>query len=318
MKCCIVGAGAIGVYLGTTLAGAGHDVTVVARGKTAARLRESGMALTTQAGNVQTVRPRIVDSAAPGEAAGQDAVFITVKGYSVPELAPALEALSGAEMIFIQNGLPWWYLRGTGDDTLDPGGKLAAAVPASRIIGCVTYANVRNTGPGTAQHMGDDSFVLGRPDGSSDPALEKIAEAMAAAGLSARVSRSLARDIWIKLWGSVAFNPISALTGATLDLIAGSDETGPTVRRIMGEVETIAAAMGVEFGISIEERLAQAAKAGAFRTSMLQDLDAGRRMEIDAIIGSVAALARRNGVAIPATETLLALIRQKARIQGLD
>jgi 2-dehydropantoate 2-reductase len=141
---------------------------------------------------------------------------------------------------------------------------------------------------------------------------------MTSAGLSAAISRSVARDIWIKLWGSVAFNPISALTGATLDLIAQSEETGPTVRRIMREVEAVATAMGIEFGISVDERLAQAAKAGAVRTSMLQDLDAGRRMEIDAIIGSVGALARRNGVAVPATDTLLALIRQKARVFGLN
>lgn len=318
MKCCIVGAGAIGVYLGVNLARAGHDVTVAARGKTLARLREDGMTLTTLDGAMPTVRPRIADTAFPDEAGEQDAVFVTVKGYSVPDLAPFLAVLSGAETIFIQNGLPWWYLAGCGDDTLDPGGRLAAAVPASRIVGCVTYANVRNTGPGTAQHMGDDNFVLGRVDGRSDPALEEIARAMTSAGLSARISRSVARDIWIKLWGSVAFNPISALTGATLDLIAQSEETGPTVRRIMREVEAVATAMGIEFGISVDERLAQAAKAGAFRTSMLQDLDAGRRMEIDAIIGSVGALARRNGVAVPAIDTLLALIRQKARVSGLN
>lgn len=321
MKVCIVGAGAIGVYLAVRLERAGHDVTVIARGARAAAIRENGLALTAVSGEIQTSRPLVLEPDQAGSAERQDAVFVTVKGYSVTDTATALRSFvnGGAQIVFVQNGLPWWYLRDVSErNPLDPDGAIAQAVPMDHVVGCVTYANVRNSGYGTAQHVGDDTFVVGRPDGRSDPVLGALVQMMSGAGLNVRSSDFVQRDIWIKLWATVAINPISALTGATMDLIVTGQEMKPTVIQMMNEVKSVAQAFDVDFGISVEKRLDQAAQAGAFRTSMLQDLEAGRRMEIDAIIGSVCALARHAKLDVPVTEAVFALIRQRASVLGLE
>ncbi|MGF7159624.1 2-dehydropantoate 2-reductase [Rhodoligotrophos appendicifer] len=317
MKFCIIGAGAIGIFLSAHLARRGHEITVLARGARAAAIREKGVTLTADKGDGFSFRPQVAES---GEAlAPQDVVLVCVKGYSVPDIAATLQPLmqGTTQAVFVQNGLPWWYFGETGSQSLDPGGRIAAAVPLERTIGCVTYANVRNSGLGEAHHVSDNTFILGRPDGHSDPALGAIIEALAEAGIGARISDRIRTEIWLKLWGNLAFNPLSALTGATMDEII-ERETRPLVIAMMTEARDVAASQGIVFETSLEKRLATALLAGKFRTSMLQDLEAGRRLEIDAIIGAVAELARSVRVETPAIDMVLGLIRQKARLLGLD
>ncbi|WP_137391143.1 ketopantoate reductase family protein [Rhodoligotrophos defluvii] len=320
MKICIIGAGAIGVFLAARLGRLGHEIAVVARGERAAAIRDKGIVLSSADGHPIHQRPGVAERT---EALGlQDYVLVTVKGYSVPETAEILELLvrAGTQVVFVQNGLPWWYFAGEGSsvgEMLDPGGRLAVAVPRDNTIGCVTYANVRNTGLGEAHHVSDSTFILGRPDGRQDAALKRLAAAMADAGIDARVTADIRKEVWTKLWGNLAFNPISALTGAAMDEIILSPETRPLVIAMMSEARAVAEQTGVRFDMTVEERLAKAALAGAFRTSMLQDLEAGRRLEIDAIIGAVAALARDVGMATPSIDVILGLIRQKAKVLRL-
>jgi len=325
MRLCIIGAGAIGVFLAARLAKSGHEIAVVARGERAAAIRSNGIILTRADGDPIRERPHVAER---GEELGpQDYVLVTVKGYSVPETADTMRCLVGTpetraatQVVFVQNGLPWWYFAGersSVSEMLDPGGRLAAAIPGDRTIGCVTYANVRNSGLGEAHHVSDSTFVLGRPDGREDGVLAQLSAAMIDAGIDGRVTRDIRKEVWTKLWGNLAFNPISALTGAAMDEIITSAETRPLVMAMMAEAQAVAERTGVRFDLTVEERLAKAALAGAFRTSMLQDLEAGRRLEIDAIIGAVAALSRDLGVATPAIDTVLGLIRQKAKMLRL-
>jgi 2-dehydropantoate 2-reductase len=316
MRIAVVGAGAVGSYLATMLAGGGHDIAVLARGARAAAIRDIGISMQRKDGRVLEARPVVSDD--PAVLGPQDAVFVTVKAYSVPELAPVLPALCGAagRVVFVQNGLPWWYFA-DGSELLDPGGRLSSAVPLERVIGCVTYVNVRSVGPGRADHAGDDTFILGRPDGSDDRVVEGLVEAMGKKGIAARASDNLRREIWVKLWGSLAFNPLSALTLTTMDKIIAEPDTRPIVMAMMNEARALAASDGIDFGITVERRLELASSAGAFKTSMLQDLEAGRPLETDAIIGAVAEHARNRGVPTPMVDTVLGLLRQKARALGL-
>jgi 2-dehydropantoate 2-reductase len=215
-------------------------------------------------------------------------------------------------VVFVQNGIPWWYAAASAGDRLDPGGRIAATVPMDRVVGCVAYANVRNLGPGRAEHVADDTFILGQPDGRIAPALEAVAAVLRAAGVEARLTEAIQREIWLKLWGNLAFNPISALTGATMDRIIAEDATRPIVIAMMQEARLVAERLGVTFETTIEQRLATASRAGAFKTSMLQDVEAGRPLEIDAILGAVADAARRTGIATPTIDVVLGLITQKA------
>ncbi|MGE0719371.1 MAG: 2-dehydropantoate 2-reductase [Alphaproteobacteria bacterium] len=320
MKFTILGPGAVGCYLAGMLGRRGHEISVLARGARAAAIRTDGIRLTRkdEAGTT-VVRPAVVE--APDALGAPDAAFVCVKAYSVPMLVPALAALSraGTTIVFVQNGIPWWYLASAAGEgsALDPGGAIAAAVAPERVVGCVTYVNARNAGPGIIEHVGDDTFVLGRPNGAEDATLAGIVAAMADAGIAARASTELRRDIWLKLWGNLAFNPISALTGATMDKIIAEPDTRPLVMAMMREAQALVGADGIQFPLTIEQRLEIGAKAGAFKTSMLQDLEAGRPLEIDAIIGAVSEYGRRLGVATPAIDTVLGLIRQKARGLGL-
>jgi 2-dehydropantoate 2-reductase len=315
MKIGIVGAGAVGGYLACMLARTGHDIAVLARGPRAATIRDHGIALSRKDGGHCQVRPRVVEH--PSQLDGCETTFVCLKAYSVAKVAPALASLCHDEsrIVFVQNGLPWWYFAGAGgSELLDPGGRIAAAIPLRHVTGCVTYVNVRNAGPGRAEHVGDDTFVLGRPDGAIDKPLERLVAAMVEAGIAARATGALRREIWIKLWGNIAFNPISALTAATMDRVIAEATTRPIVIAMMEEARAVAAKGGIDFGMSIEQRLEIAARAGAFKTSMLQDVEAGRRLEIDAIIGAVAEHGRRVGIATPTIDVVLGLIRQKGQV----
>jgi 2-dehydropantoate 2-reductase len=316
MKIAVLGAGAVGSYLACMMGQRDHEIIVLARGERAAAIREYGITMGRKSGISLHLAPNVAEDA---EGLGTpDIAFVCVKAYSIPALATVLADLSRATVpiVFVQNGIPWWYLSdqaGHGKPTLlDPGGKLSDSIEKSLVLGCVTYVNVQNVAPGQAKHVGDDTFILGRADGKTDQALESTIAAMIEAGIQARASEDLRRDIWVKLWGNLAFNPISALTGATMDKIIASPDTRPLVMAMMGEAQALAAKSGIEFPMSIEQRLEIAAQAGAFKTSMLQDVEAGRPMEIDAIIGAVSAYGRLMGVETPSIDIVLGLLRQKA------
>lgn len=319
MKIAVLGPGAVGSYVACMMGRHGHAVTVLARGKRASAIRDQGIRMQRKDSSELHVKPTVVEDA--GSIGSPNAAFVCVKAYSLPALVPALAAVArtGAPIVFVQNGIPWWYLAAhAGESTLlDPGGAIAAAVPRDCVVGCVTYVNVQNAGPGVANHVSDDTFVLGRPGGTVDATLQTIVDAMVDAGIQARASDNVRGDIWVKLWGNLAFNPISALTGATMDRIIAEPETRPLVMAMMGEAQAVAAKAGIVFPMTIEQRLEVAARAGAFRTSMLQDLEAGRPLEIDAIVGAVAEHGRRAGVPTPNIDVVLGLIRQKARGLGL-
>jgi len=317
MKIAIVGVGAVGTYLACRLGQTRALVSVAVRKEHRATIAAQGLTMTTEQGDTVQAHPRVIGDDAPDI---QDCVLVSVKAYAVPGVAADIERLLGPHtcVAFVQNGIPWWYrLDATAANPLDPDGHLARLVPAERIIGAVAYVNVQNRGPGRAHHVSDDTYVLGRPDGRSTPMLEQLATLMRAAGLEIRVSERIQKDIWQKLWGSLAFNPISALTGATLDRIIAEPSSRPIVVAMMSEARAVAERAGVRFDISVEQRLEAAARAGAFKTSMLQDLEAGRRMEIDAILGAVSAAAHGMRVQAPTIDVILGLLTQKAKTLGL-
>jgi 2-dehydropantoate 2-reductase len=282
-------------------------------------IQAAGVTMTGADGATIAARPKVLGLS--GLCPAQDCIFVCVKAYAVPEIVPSLAPLigPGTSVVFVQNGLPWWYRAEgfAGSERLDPGGRMAAAIPFDRVVGCVSYANVQNAGPGLARHVADDRFVLGRPDGHVPPSLERIVALLRSGGVDALATPEIGREIWLKLWGSLAFNPISALTGATMDRIIADGATRPLVMAMMAEAREVASRLGVSLGIGIEERLATAARAGAFKTSMLQDVEAGRRIELDAILGAVADAAHEVAVPTPAIDTVLGLLTQKAEVLGL-
>lgn len=316
MRIAIYGAGAVGGYLGVQLALAGQDVTLIARGAHLAAMRANGVRLLI--GDEQRVaRPRCVQ--VPSEAGPQDYVFLTTKAHQLPGIVDALPALLGAEtaVVTAQNGIPWWYcyrLEGPWEDrrltSVDPGGRLWEAIRPERVIGCVVYPAVEIVEPGVIRHVEGDRCSLGEPDGSRSARASRLSRALIAAGLRAPVRSRIRNELWIKLWGNVAFNPISALTGATLDVICRDPGTRALARAVMIEAQAVASALGEQFRIDVDQRIDGAARVGAHRTSMLQDLERGRRMEIDAIVGAVGELGRLTGVATPSIDALYALVRQ--------
>lgn len=323
MKVCIAGIGAIGTYLACKLSRTGISLSVLARGERAGAIRANGLSLTSAtSGEEILARPQVLEP--PLAADHQDWLFICVKAYSVPEIVRSAKPLIGPDthVVFAQNGLPWWQGArqgariGGGLDRLDPGGHVAAAIDMDRVVGCVTYSNVANLGLGRAHHVSNDTFLLGRPDGNVTAPLERIGEALRHAGVDARLTPAILREVWLKLWGNLAFNPISALTGATMDRIIGDAATRPVVIGMMREAEQVAERLGVHFEMKIDKRLEAAASAGAFKTSMLQDLEAGRPLEVDAILGAVADVARRVEVKTPTIDVVLGLLTQKIETIG--
>ncbi len=323
MKICVVGAGAIGGFVGAELALAGEEVTLVARGAQLEAIQRHGLRLVRD-GEERTAHPRVLGD--PAAAGPQDVVILAVKAHSLPALAERIGPLLGTDtsVVTMVNGIPWWYFHRHPEpqrdwilDTVDPGGRIWRAVGPQRAIGCVVYPACDVPEPGLVVHESDDRFTLGEPDGTTSDRCRRLAEAMGRARMSAPVRAHIRNEIWIKLWGSATFNPVSVLTGATLDVITGDPDTRAVCRELMLEIQAVAEVLGVRFGIPIERRLAGAAAVGAHRTSMLQDLERGRSLEIDALVGSIQELGRRVGVATPKLDAILALVRQKARVAGL-
>ena len=323
MKIAIFGAGAIGGYLGCELARAGADVTMIARNRTLAAIRDRGIALHID-GEMRIGRPAATDD--PAEAGPQDAVIVAVKANVAPAIAPGLAPLLGPETAVVTavNGIPWWYfhdyggaLAGTRLESVDPGGVQWRTIGPRRAIGCVVYPAAEAVAPGIIRHISLNRFSLGEPDGTRSDRVRRLSTALIAAGFSAPVRPRIRDEIWLKLWGNLSFNPVSALTGATLEQMAGDPLVRPLLVAMMTEARAVGEALGVSFGIDLDRRIDGAGKVGAHRTSMLQDLDAGRKMEIDALVSAVQELARLVGIATPAIDIVAGLIRMRARVDGL-
>jgi len=314
-KFAIFGAGAIGGYLGAKLALAGLDVTLIARGPHLAAMQKDGLRVI-EGEAEHVVRPRcLADSR---EAGPQDYVFLTLKAHSLTPALDAITPLLGPEtaVVTAQNGIPWWYfykLPGPWQDhrleSVDPGGRIWQAIGPQRAIGCVVYPACEVVAPGVIRHVEDSRFSLGEPDGTRSQRAVRLARALVGAGLRAPLRGRIRREIWLKLWGNVALNPLSALTRATLAEICAQPATRAFARAVMAEVEAVAAALGERMAVDVEARLAGAGGVGAHKTSMLQDLEAGRPMEVEALTGAVVELARLTGVATPSLDALDGMIR---------
>ncbi|MEN9411002.1 MAG: hypothetical protein RL216_2976 [Pseudomonadota bacterium] len=324
MKVCIFGAGAIGGYLAAKLVQAGGaDVSIVARGPHLAAVQADGLTLEEE-GQSTTVPVRAVQDAA--DLGPQDYVIVTLKAHSVPGVVPAMQPLIGPGTTIVSgvNGVPWWYFHklggpyeGTRLDSVDPGGVQWAGFGPDRVLGCVVYPAAEVIRPGVVRHVEGNRFSLGEPDGSKSDRALALSEVMGKAGLKAPVRPKLRDEIWVKLWGNLSFNPISALTHATLDVLCTDPGTRDVARRMMLEAQAIAEHLGVTFPIDVERRIDGGAAVGAHRTSMLQDLTAGRPMEIDALVRSVQELGRITRTATPTIDTVLALIALRGRVAGL-
>ncbi|MGK9167213.1 2-dehydropantoate 2-reductase [Inquilinus limosus] len=323
MKLCIYGAGAIGGYLGVQLHRAGVDVSLVARGLHLEAMRQNGLTLRID-DEVRTARIRCTDN--PAELGPQDYVVICLKAHSVPGVVEAMQPLLGRETAVVTavNGLPYWYfhrhggeLEGRTIETVDPGGLQWKRLGPERGIGCIIYPATEVVAPGVVEHHYGDKFPLGEPDGSRSARVTALSEAMEAAELKAPVRDNIRDEIWLKLWGNLCLNPISALTHATLDVITGDPSTRDVARRMMAEAQAIGGRLGVHFRVDIERRLDGAGAVGAHRTSMLQDLERGRPMEIDPLVTVIQELGRMVGVPTPTVDTVLALVQQRAEIAGL-
>ena len=322
MRICIFGAGAIGGYLAAELALAGQEVTVIARGAHLAAIRENG--LTLLIGDERKVA-RVAATSDPAEAGPQDSVIVTLKAHSLPPVAHQLAPLFGPDtsVVTAMNGVPWWYFErqpgpwaGQPIRAVDPEGRIAAAITPERVIGCVVYPACEVVEPGVIRHVEGNRFQLGEIDGSRTARVQALSQAMGAAGLKAPVRPRIRDDIWLKLWGNAGFNPISALTHGTLEEIATDAATRPIVRALMVEVEAVATALGAKLAVDVDTRIQWAKDVGAHKTSMLQDLERGRPMEIDALVAAVQELARLVGVATPTLDVVLGLVRQRARVAG--
>lgn len=322
MRIAIFGAGAIGGLLGAELALAGTSVTLIARGAHLKAMKERGLTLI-RGGESRVARPALSDDpAAVGE---QDYVILTLKAHSVPAAVPSIRALLGPKtaVVTAANGVPWWYFHGLEGPyrdrrlaSVDPGDIQWQGIGPERVIGCVVYPAADVAEPGVVRHLEGDRFLLGEPDGSRSDRAARLSRILIGAGFKAPVRPRIREEIWIKLWGNVAFNPVSALTGGTLGEIWADVGTRDVVRAVMVEAQAVAEKLGIRFPIDVERRIEGAGAVGAHKTSMLQDLEMGRPLEIDALVTAVAEMGDLVEVPTPMLDAVLALVRQRARKAG--
>jgi 2-dehydropantoate 2-reductase len=319
MKFLIAGAGAIGAYIGARMAQAGFDVTLFARGPHLRAMQEHGVLVKTAEGDF-VARPKIAGSLE--EVGPVDVVFLGVKAHGLPQLAPQLKPVLGPDttVVSTQNGIPWWYFQGFGGEwdglrleRVDPGGVISAAIEAGRVVGSIVYFSTEITAPGVVQHIEGNRISLGEPDGSRSERCRQIAEALIASGLRAPISARLRHELWVKVLGNASFNPVSALTRATLVQMVRDPDVCAVIRNIMQEVEAVSHKLGMELPISINQRIAGAGKVGEHKTSMLQDLEAGRPMELEALVGAVVELGERVGLPMPVTKSVYACTQLLAK-----
>jgi 2-dehydropantoate 2-reductase len=322
VKVTIFGAGAIGGYLGVKLAQSGADVTFIARGPHLEAMRTGGITLISE-GHSVNIKPRLMSD--PNDAEPQDYVFVTLKAHSLPAAAPQVASLISERTALVMgvNGVPYWYFYGLDCpwrdrtiESVDPDGVIWRTLPPSRVIGCVLYPAAEVISPGVIEHTYGNRFSLGEPDGSRSERVQRLSKLLIAAGLKAPVRPQIRDDIWIKLWGNLSLNPLSALTGATLDRLAGEPDLRDVSRTMMREAQAVGEALGVRFAVDIEQRIDGAREVGAHKTSMLQDLERSRPMEIDALLGAVVELGDLTGHPMPMCRAILALVRERARLAG--
>lgn len=325
MKICVFGAGAIGGYMGAKLAQAGADLSLVARGPHLAAMQENGLRLIEEESGTDVTVP-VTASDDPADLGPQDYVIVTLKAHSVPGVVDRMQPLIGeaTTIVWGVNGVPWWYFHkvggaheGTRLETLDPGDVQWNGFGPDRMLGCVVYPAAEVIEPGVVKHIEGNRFSLGEPDGSKSDRAVALSKALSAAGLRAPVRPKLRDEIWVKLWGNLSFNPISALTHATLDVLCTDPGTREVARNMMLEAQEIAEKLGVKFPIGVDKRIEGGAAVGAHRTSMLQDLNQGRPMEIDALVAAVQELGRVTDTPTPTIDTVLGLITLRARVAGL-
>lgn len=323
MKICVYGAGAIGGYVGLMLKEGGADVSLVARGAHLEAIRANGIKVVFKDGEKVQKMPATDD---PSELGPQDYVIVALKAHQAWQAADRLAPLlaPGTAVVTMQNGIPWWYFYGFEGQyaglqlqSVDPDGRQWREIGPERAIGATVYPAAEIVEPGVIRHIFGDKFGFGEPDRSQSDRVMRLIEAFEAGGLKARFHPEIRNDIWLKLWGNMCFNPISALTHATLDVVATDSGTRSVARHMMAEAEKIARRIGVHFRVDIERRIDGAARVGAHRTSMLQDLDKGRDIELDALLGVVQEMARIVDVETPFIDTVLALAKQMGRSAGV-
>ena len=321
MKIAIIGVGAIGGYVGTRLALAGEDVTFIARGANLDALRTRGIRLMLTDGSEQAVAQvkATDDYAAAGR---QDVVILAMKAHQVEAVALEVPKLFGPDTVVVpmQNGIPYWYfhdhpsdLAGTQVHSVDPSGSIGANIPAERVIGCVVYPAAELVAPGVIRHVEGNRFPVGEPDGSTSDRVTRLSECFIRSGLQAPVLSDIRAEIWLKLWGNLTFNPISALSRATLADICRYPPSRAVAAAMMAEAQAVANKLGVTFRVSLEKRIAGAERVGHHKTSMLQDVEAARTLEIDALLGSVVELARLTQTSTPHIDTVHALTKLLAK-----
>jgi 2-dehydropantoate 2-reductase len=322
MKICVVGAGAIGGFIGTRLALGAHDVSALARGATLAALRTHGWRLR-QGGVLRSAPARAAQQAT--ELGAQDLVVIAVKGQSLPEVAPTITPLLAAHTLVLpaMNGVPWWFGRGVAAlagrplASVDPGGVVSAALPFEQTIGCVVHASTSTSEPGLVEHKMGQGLIVGEPASGDSARVRALADALRGAGFDVTASNDVRRDIWYKLWGNMTINPVSAITGAPTDRLLDDPLVLAFVSAAMREAAQVGAAIGCAIEQQPEDRHAITRKLGSFKPSMLQDVEAGRTLELDAIVGVVREIAQRVGLATPNIDALLGITRLFARTRGL-
>ena len=312
MQFAIVGAGAIGGFIGAMLSKAGEDVTLIARGAHLRAMSERGLKIHGSIGEFVT-HPKVTED--PSSLKNVDVVILTLKAHSLSAIAPSLASLIGpsTSIISAQNGIPWWYFyrhegnfEGLQLEAVDPGGNVSSYFPPQKTIGCVIYCSTIVTEPGVIEHLEGTRFAIGEPDGSRSDRCHNIAQTFIRSGLRCPIRSNIRRDIWVKLMGSVAFNPVSALTRATLEEIVECPETRELSAQIMNEANALATRLGIEVGITSEQRLVGAQKVGHHKTSMLQDVEAGRPLEWEAIVGALVELGTKLNVPMPQTKAIAA------------
>ena len=323
MKVCIYGAGAIGGHIGALLSLAGAEVTLIARGPHLAMLKKDGLRLTTAKGENHHVHLACTED--PADAGPQDYVIVTLKAPSVAGVVERMQPLLGPDTAVVPavNGIPWWYFyrlpgpyEDRGIESVDPGRRIWDGIGPERAIGCVVWTASEIVAPGVIEHTYGDRVSLGEPDGARSDRALALSQRLIEAGLKSPVRPNIRNEIWMKLWGNLSFNPVSALTLATLDTIAADAGTRAIVRAMMVEACAVGERLGVKFSMDVDTRIEGAAKVGAHRTSMLQDLNKGRVMEIDALVGAVAEIGRLVDVATPTIDMVYALTVQRARAAG--
>jgi 2-dehydropantoate 2-reductase len=323
MKICVFGAGSMGGLIGAKLAAAENDeVTLIARGPHLAAMKQNGLTLVSEGQRIVT-HPLCTDD--PKEAGPQDVIILAVKAHALHAIADTIDPLLGPDTVLVPvvNGVPWWYfykLEGPYEnarlETVDPGGYLWDHLAPRRVIGCVVYPAAEVIAPGVIEHTYSNRFDIGEPDGTKSERAQRFARAMIAAGFRVPIRPQIRVSLWVKLWGNLSFNPVCALTMATLDRVAGDPATRAVVRAMMVEAQAVAETLGITMPLDVDARIAGAEEVGAHKPSTLVDLERGRPMEVDALLGAVLEMGRLTNVAMPACEIVYALVRQRAQSAG--